>query len=726
MKIKNFKRAHIQHHDQSDCGVICLQTILKYYKSNFSLEKLREYSGTSKQGATMLGLMQCGNQIGLEVKGYESTIEALKQNNIPAILHTVYEEKLQHFIVCFGYDTRKEKFIISNPASSRIEFVDEVELEIVWVSKALLLCEETDVLVNRKAEKKKKWKWIFRYVKEDLNVLSMALFLGVLLAVLSLATAVFSQKLIDVLLPLKNSFKIIASISLLFFLFIMQIFFSYLRNLFLIRQNKDYNTRVINFFYSSLMRLPKPFFDTRKIGDLVARMNDTSRIQKTISKIIGSIMIDVLMIIVITVAIFSYDETLGYIMLFWIPIFGAVAFYFNPRVKKQQELVMQSYARNESNYIETVKGIDAIKINNREFFYTNYTGQIYQLFQKSVYNLSKLGLNYSTIGEVISNVFIIITLSYSVYLVLNNNLTAGVIIAILQLVGMLMSSTSNLALINIEIQEARVAFNRMFEFTSIEKEQSEGIELKEFTSLKIQNLSFRFAGRSQLLKDVSLSIKKGEVSAIVGESGSGKSTLGQILQKFYDFENGNIIINHQTSLRDVNLYNWRNLLGVVPQEIIIFSGNVIDNILLGAEDEPEKVIEFCQENGLDTFFKEFPQSYATILGEEGVNLSGGQKQIIALARVLYKKPQLLILDEATAAMDRKTEKYSIELITRLKNQMGILLISHRLDTLKKYADVIYLLEGGEIKVKGNHKQLLKTSNFYSDYWSELTGIKKYI
>ena len=510
--IKN--NVHTQHRDLSDCGVVCLQTILKYYNGYISLEKLREYSGTSKQGTTMLGLIQCGNKIGLEVKGYESTIEALKENKIPAILHTIYEEKLQHFIVCFGYDTKREKFIISNPVNSKIEYLNENELNNIWKSKALLLCRETNNLVKNREEKKKKWNWVYNYLKEDLNLLSMALFLGIILSILSLATAVYSQKLIDVLLPSKDSFKIIASISLLLFIFITQVFFGYLRSLFLIRQARDYNSRAISFFYNNLLRLPRSFFDTRKIGDMVARMNDTSRIQKTISKIIGSVMIDVLMVIVVSVAIFNYNRTLGLITLFWIPIFSIVVFYFNPKIKKQQKTVMQSHARNESNYIDTIKGTDTIKANNREEFYSKYTNNIYRVFQKSIYDLGRLTINYSSINQLISNIFITTTLGYSVYLVLNNNLTAGVIIAILQLVTMLMNSTSNLAMINIEIQEAKIAFDRMFEFTSIEKEDQGNTNIQHFESIELQNLSFRFAGRNQLLKNINLSVNKGKISAI--------------------------------------------------------------------------------------------------------------------------------------------------------------------------------------------------------------------
>ncbi|WP_158838329.1 peptidase domain-containing ABC transporter [Polaribacter sp. L3A8] len=712
-------KIHTQQQDQSDCGIICLQTILKHHNSYISLQKLREYSGTSKQGTTMLGLMQCGNKIGFEIKGYESTITALKENKTPAILHTLFEEKLQHYIVCFGYDSKKEMFIISNPANSKIEYINEKELETIWQSKALLLCKETEKLIKKKEEKKQKWQWVYKYIKEDVNLLSMSLFLGIILAILSLATAVYSQKLIDVLLPSKDTFKIIASICLLFFLFSIQVFFGYLRGLFLIRQTKNYNIRVIHFFYNNLLKLPKTFFDTRKIGDMVARMNDTSRIQKTISKIIGSIVIDILLVIIVSIAIFNYNTTLGYITLLWIPLLTVVVLFFSPKIKQQQQKVMQSYSRNESNYIDTINGIETIKNNNKELFFAKETNSIYKLFQKAIYDLNRLSLNYATISELISIFFIIGTLSYSVYLVLNNELTAGVIIAILQLVSMLMASTSNLALVNIEIQEAKVAFNRMYEFTSIEEENKGGIPLKKINSLEIKNLSFRFAGRKELFKDINISVNKNECIAIVGESGSGKSTLGQVLQKFYPFENGEILINNQYNLPNINTEDWRNIIGIIPQDITIFSGNVITNILLGKEDTPENIENFCNQYGFTEFVNSLPQGFATILGEEGINLSGGQKQIIALMRVLYKKPQLLLLDEFTSAMDRKTEKFVLNLLKKLKSEITIIFISHRLHSLPQIADTIYVLENGVISNFGNHNQLMETTNFYSDFWKEL-------
>ena len=212
-------------------------------------------------------------------------------------------------------------------------------------------------------------------------------------------------------------------------------------------------------------------------------------------------------------------------------------------------------------------------------------------------------------------------------------------------------------------------------------------------------------------------MERGKFTAIVGESGSGKSTLGQILQRFYDFENGKIIINNALELDEVSLESYRRLIGVVPQEISIFNGNVVDNILLGDAKNPENLMEFIANYGFDTYFNQLPQGLATILGEEGINLSGGQKQIIALARVLYKKPQFLILDEATAAMDRNTENFTMELFEKIKPSCSIFFISHRLNMLKKIADEIYVLDKKTITHFGTHQNLMQTSNFYSDFWT---------
>lgn len=716
MNYKLLTKTHILQHDQSDCGVACLLSLIQYYGGASSLEKLRELSGTTRQGTTLLGLYQTANEIGFEAKGNKADIQALIDHEEPLILHVLIEEKLQHYVICYGYDNNQ--FIIGDPGKGIANYTKE-ELEKIWISKTCLTLTPNENFIRATETKKSKKEWFLKLLKEDKQLLIISIILGIGIAVLGMAMSVFSQKLIDDILPSQNTNKLISGIALLTFLLLVRVGFSSLRELMLIKQSKDFNNRIIDSFYTSLLHLPKPFFDTRKIGELVARLNDTNRVQKVIKFIASNFIIDILIVLVSFGFLFYYSWEVGIIVLISLPIYFFIIYRFNNRIIKSQKEVMQSYALNESNYISSMQGIATIKNYNRHSFFQKINQLVFGKLQNKIVDLGKINVRLSLLAGVAGVLFLMAILSYTSLQVYDKQMQLGELMAILGIAGSLLPSITNLALISIPINEAKIAFNRMFEFTSIEKEKVGEIELKELSSIEIKDLSFRFAGRSQLLKDINLTVEKGKISAIVGESGSGKSTLGQVLQKFYDFETGAIIVNEKYSIKDVSLTDWRDLVGVVPQDITIFNGNVLDNILLGKEDVPEDVAKFCQKFGFEDFIKEFPQGYATIIGEEGVNLSGGQKQIIALARVLYKKPQFLILDEATAAMDRKTEKFSLELISKLKKEMGVLFISHRLETLKKYANRIYVLESGQIKIHGTHKQLLKTSNFYSDYWKEL-------
>mgnify|MGYP001133922975 CR=1 FL=1 len=716
MNQKLIKHTHTLQHDQSDCGVACLLSLVQYYGGSNSLEKLRELSGTTRQGTTLLGLYQTANKIGFTAKGNEADIQAIIDHGKPLILHVLIEEKLQHYVICYGYENNQ--FIIGDPEKGISNYTKE-ELEKIWVSKTCLTLTPNENFIKATETKKSKKEWFLKLLKEDKQLLTISIILGIAIAVLGMAMSVFSQKLIDDILPSQNTTKLISGIALLAFLLLVRIGFSSLRELMLIRQSKDFNNRIIDSFYTSLLHLPKPFFDTRKIGELVARLNDTNRVQKVIKFIASNFVIDSLVVLVSFGFLFFYSWQVGVIVLISLPIYFFIIYRFNSRIIKSQKEVMQSYALNESNYISSMQGIGTIKNYNRQSFFQKINQLVFGNLQNKIVDLGKINVRLSLLAGVAGVLFLMAILLYTSLQVYDQQMQLGELMAILGIAGSLLPSITNLALISIPINEAKIAFNRMFEFTSIEKEQHGEIELKELSSIEIKNLSFRFAGRSQLLKEINLIVEKGKISAIVGESGSGKSTLGQVLQKFYDFETGAIIVNKKHSIKDVSLTDWRDLVGVVPQDITIFNGNVLDNILLGKEDAPEDVAKFCQKFGFEDFIKEFPQGYATILGEEGVNLSGGQKQIIALARVLYKRPQFLILDEATAAMDRKTEKFCLELISTLKKEMGVLFISHRLETLKKYANRIYVLESGEIKIKGTHIELLKTSNFYSDYWKEL-------
>lgn len=247
----------------------------------------------------------------------------------------------------------------------------------------------------------------------------------------------------------------------------------------------------------------------------------------------------------------------------------------------------------------------------------------------------------------------------------------------------------------------------MYEFASLSPEKGAGTnkqkvkELETVKSLNISNLSFRFAGKSQLLKHVSLSVEKGQITVLLGEIGSGKSILLQILQKFQGFEDGDIFINDSIPLMGISPKILREHIGVVSQEVKIFSGTLIENIVLGdVLNEGDSAVAFCQNLGFDSFFNALPQNYLTIVGEEGINLSGGQKQLVALARALYRRPSLLLLDEATSSMDRQTEQFVLDLLKKLKPELCILAVTHR-ESLLSMADTVYELHDGICTKVGN-------------------------
>jgi ATP-binding cassette subfamily B protein len=719
MDIKRIKQNFVLQHDQSDCGVACLKSLVQYYGGDISLEKLRELSGTSKQGTTLLGLYQVANQIGFTAEGNEADIQALIDHGKPVILHVTIENRLQHYIICYAYEN--EKFIIGDPAKG-IAYYTKEELNKIWTSKACLTIEPNETFKKVKSIKSEKKRWFQDLIREDKEILAISIAVGLVISVLGMIMAVFSQKLIDEILPSKDLQKLILSIVLVMFLLLIRAAFVAVRQFLLITQSKQFNNRIIELFYNALLYLPKSFFDTRKKGELVARLNDTSRIQQVITQLAGNYIIDSLTAITSIAFLFIYSWQTGVIAMLSMPFYFLIIFRFNKRIIDAQKEVMAGYAHSESNYISTLTGISEIKNFNKQGFFANMNKLIYGHFQDKVFALGKINIRLSLIAGLTGVVFLGTVIIYNAYMVYADKILIGGLMAVLGISSTLLPAIGNLALVAIPLNEAKVAFNRMYEFAGIEPETQNQQKLEElkFQQLEIQNLSFRFPGRKRILEDINISLSNGEIISLIGESGSGKSTLSYLLQKFYFPETGDVIINDQFSLNFFDTDGWRNIIGVVPQDIHIFNGNVIDNICLGdAQKEAEKVLKFLQDNGFARYIDTLPQGFATIIGEEGINLSGGQKQLIALARALYRNPQILILDEATAAMDRETERFTVNLLNRLKKQMAVFYISHRLHILKNISDRIYILQDGKIQDIGTHEELLLKENIYSQYWNEI-------
>ena len=702
--VKLLQKTFTQQQDEQDCGVACLLWLTKYYGGNTSFDNLRKLSGTNITGTTLLGLYQAANQCGFAADGCEADMAVLIEHDSPCILHVVIDEKINHYLICFGTNSQQgePKFVMGDPAKG-IAYYTQKELDKIWQSKACLILKPNNTFKIETAIKAEKKKWLLQLVKDDVTLLSISAALGIGIAVLGISMAIFSQRLIDDIIPKSNFLKLNLGIALLAMLLIIKEGLSVLRQLFLLRQSKDFNIRIIDFFYNHLLRLPKSFFDTRKIGELSARLNDTSRIQSVITQLAGNMIIDALVVIVSFVFIFIYSWQVGIICLCFMPVFYSLIYFKSTQVQAAQRAIMSSSAITESNYISTLQGIETIKNFNKENLYAASNNKLYNQYQDNIVAFGKIKISISFVANAFASLFLCGILWYSSYQVFNHHLKLGQLMALLSMCGSLLPSVANLALIFIPVNEAKIAFDRMFEFTGIDKEAIDAVETSAgkiiLQSIEIKNLVFRFAGRSPIFKNISLSIRTGEGIAIIGDNGCGKSTLLQLLQKNYVPEAGNIIINKTLDLKNISIAGWRKLIGVVPQNISIFNATVIENIAFEeAATNTQKVLGFLQQYGFASFVDTLPQSYMTLVGEEGINLSGGQRQMIALARALYHQPQLLILDEATSAMDKDAEKFVMDLLTRLQPSMAIVFISHKLQQIQTLCDKVYTIEKGTSKI----------------------------
>lgn len=722
MKLNNvtrIKKSGQLQHDISDCGAACLVSIIKYYGGSSTIEKIRKLSGTTQSGTSMLGLYQAAKQSGMDATGYEATIKDIIDYGNVLILHVFPEEGMEHYIVSYGF--KEGRFVVWDP-SKGLTLITETELEKIWKSKKCLGLVPNNTFISESENRSVKKYWILKAIKPEKDLLITSVVIGILISSLGMAMAVFTQKLIDKIIPSGEINVLIISSVLVLALLSGRIVLSAIRQFLLLTQGKSFNIRIVDDFYRALLFLPKPFFETRKTGDFVARLNDTMRIQRVIAEIVGTYIIDILILCITIVMLFYYSLVSAIVSLICLPVFFMIVYSWNKKIISAQHSVMSGYAINESNFINSLRGITEIKSMNWQNDFSNKNKTIYTDFQERAFLLGKIKVKLGLLTGLAGTLYIIIILFYSSSQVMGSKLTQGELMAVLSLSSTLLPSVLNLALIGIPLSEAKVALNRMFEFTQIEPEEigdNNNEDELNIRQLKLKDISFRFPGQKLLLDKVGMTIGKGKLVSIVGESGCGKSTLASIILRFLSTEEGKIIINDSIDSSTVDINKWRAKVGIIPQEIHIFNGTILQNLLTEiTESKVHDLINTIRSFGLSNFIESFPSGLFTLVGEEGINLSGGQKQLMSFIRVLINKPDILVIDEGTSNMDRGTESMIMNLIARLKTEMGILLISHRINMIKNLSDYIYVIEDRVISTRGTHDELMNQDNLYKRFWND--------
>jgi ATP-binding cassette subfamily B protein len=676
---------------------------LRFYGGDANLEYLKEISGTNSKGTTFLGLIQASEKIGLFSEAYEASIEDIKKIKEPFILH-VEQNGFLHYLTCFDYDPKKG-FTIADPAIGLLTYSEE-ELLNIWKSGYILIVKKEYDKEPLTTLKRGYFKWVLDMMKKDTSYYISAVFLGVVIALLNMTTLVFTEKLIDVVLPSRSLALLFKTLSIWFALLLITIALNYMRSMVLIQQAYNFNVRIFRFFFKRLLKMPKVFFDSKKQGDMIARMNDTERIQRNIKTIIADSFIQVFVVLIAVVFLFYYSSDVALIVLASFLILYLCTWLFNIKIKKLQHKMFSDYAQTESNYIDTISGIETIKVFNKESFYFKKNFIQYKSFQNSILKLVKYDINQGTLIEVSSTIISASGIAYAVLLVFNRVIEVGDLIAIISLIFMIIGGVKGIVQLNFEIFESKIAIERMFDFVQRSNDiegnaaMSNLQEVKDIHTISINDLSFSYPGQDFLITRANLTLGKGQITFLKGQSGSGKSTLSQLLLKFYNQNSGTISINNKYELQSIDTKHWRNQIAYVPQSIKIFNDSILYNIALNDKQPEDEIIDFCKDYlQVDDMFTKFKDSYWTILGEEGVTPSGGEKQIIAIARALITEPKVLILDEATASMDKGTQNIILELLNTIKKDMIILFITHNEELSSDNLGNTYTLKDKVISLK---------------------------
>lgn len=690
---KHARKTHVLQYNQSWCGVACMASVVKYHGGVARQEQMIANSGTTITGTTLLGLYQLASTLGLDAEGCSGTVEQLKEIVDLSILHTVNEKGLQHYVVCYGWNG--SHFIVGDPASGVTELTAE-EVEEMWKSKSLLLVKPNSNFVVQNEIKSQRWQLAKQLTRNDWGVLGVAMAMGIVLAGLGLSLAIFSQKLIDKILPGGDLKRLMVSLAVVALLLMAKNLIAYLRGLLMVRQSKDFGNRVVSWFFGISILLPKNFYDSLKTGDMVARLNDTRRLQQVINTASSTLIIDFLGLVASLSLLVSYSWWLGITSMVALIIFPLLTFRNSSKIKSLQKEVMGTYANSESSFVNTIQCVEAIKSTQTENAQVARVTSAYSDYQEKAYDLGIFSNKLNLFFQIAATIILMVTISFGAYGVFVKWLTVGELMAAISLSSTVVGTSASLSLAVVQYQEANVAFSRLFEFVQGPKEQIEQPEdsLKVET-ISVRDVSFRYPGRSLLLNKVSLTLNRAEVTCLIGDVGSGKSTLLQILQRYYTPQNGEVTINGE-DWSTLSTSTIRKKIVAVPQEVKFINATLAENIAMTSNmDDLLAVEEFCRHMGFEKFFLKLPIGLLTPIGEDGVNLSGGQRQLLGLCRGLFRNPDVLLLDEPTASLDKEASLFVKDTLDRIRANTAILIVTH-LPELMLYADKIYSLKDAEI------------------------------
>ncbi|WP_130735711.1 peptidase domain-containing ABC transporter [Flavobacterium sp. J27] len=711
--------------ESKDCGPTCLKIIAKYNGKVLNTQMLRELSETTREGSNLLTLSDAAENIGFRSLGIKISLEKLAEAPLPCILHW----NKNHYVVL--YKIKKNKYYISDPAIGLIAY-DKQEFLKFWIGNnadekteegiALLLeptpkFYESEFDLDKDEEGKTKFgfnllsKYIFRY-KAFVIQLAIGLLAG---SLLQLIFPFLTQNVVDVGIQNQNIHFIYLVLLAQLFLFFGKTALELIRSWILLHLSTRINIALISDFFIKLMNLPISYFDVKMTGDIMQRINDHRRIERILTTSSLNVLFSMVNMVLMGGVLAYYN--LGIFAVFFV---GSLLYFlwvilFLKRREKLDYKRFSEVSQEQSKVIELINGMQEIKLHNAEkqkrWGWEYIQARLFRVSMKSLVLEQTQGIGSNFINE-LKNIIIIFL---SALAVINDGLSIGEMMAITSIVGSLNGPIVQLINFIRELQDAKISLARLSEIhemkDEVEDEHEKTKEIPE-SDIVIKDLSFRYTGSDvPVLNNLNLVIPTKKVTAIVGTSGSGKTTLMKLLLKFYEPQEGDVIIN-KTSLKNISQKAWRNHIGSVMQEGYIFSDTIANNIAVGVDVIDKERLQYAANvANIKEFIDDYPLRYNTKIGSEGIGMSTGQKQRLLIARAVYKNPEMLFFDEATSALDANNEKEIMEKLDVFFKDKTVLVIAHRLSTVMN-ADKIVVLEKGKIIETGTHDELVALQGSY--------------
>ncbi|CAD0223415.1 peptidase domain-containing ABC transporter [Chryseobacterium sp. D764] len=708
--------------DTKDCGPTCLRIVSKYYGKSISLQQIRSLSETTREGSSLLGLSDAAENLGFRSMGVQIDFNTLTEEvSFPCIAHW----NKNHFVVVYKID-KNNKVYISDPSYGLITYTREEFIK-SWIGEnanenteegIVLILETTPAFFQTEfdaEESKASFTFLSKYLlkyKRLVIQLAIGLLGG---SLLSLIFPFLTQSIVDVGIQNQDINFIYVVLLAQIMLFLGRMGIETIRSWILLHLSARINISIISDFFIKLMRLPISFFDTRMTGDIMQRINDHHRIEQLLTSSSLNTLFSLVNLIIFSIVLLFYDYRLFIVYLVGAILYiGWISFF----LKKRKELDYKRFSQvsqEQSKVIELINGMQEIKMHNAEK-QKRWDWEFLQvkLFKIRIKSLS-LEQWQSVGGNFINQMKDILVSFLSAKLVLSGNLTLGMMLSVQYIIGQLNSPLLQLIDFIKQTQDAKISLERLGEIHDKDDEEDKNEQYVTDVpkkDIEIKDMSFRYIGSDvPVFENLSLTIPYQQTTAIVGASGSGKTTLLKLLMKFYDPDQGEIRIG-STNMKNISPRYWRDHCGVVMQEGYVFNDTIANNIAVGEDHiDKQKLRRAVEIANIKEFIESLPLSYNTKIGNEGVGVSGGQKQRLFIARAVYKSPEYILFDEATSALDANNEKVIMENLEQFFKGKTAVVIAHRLSTVR-HADKIIVLDQGKVVEEGSHADLVDLRGEY--------------